>query len=220
VVSSLIDALADTFPVTEALVGVEFFRAMASVYVRKNPPTSRILAHYGSTFAAFVESFEPASTVPFLSDVARLEFARVFAYHAADVDSISPAVVQTAFDLEVDGARLVFALHPSVTVLESSYASVSLWAAHQTDGEVDLGELVVESPEDALVLRHATDVATISLPPGAAIFIRALRNQTPLGASACAAIARESTFDLTFALSLLFQNGAVTSIELPDRNEK
>ena len=34
VVSSLIDALADTFPVVQQLVGEEFFRAMAGVFAR------------------------------------------------------------------------------------------------------------------------------------------------------------------------------------------
>lgn len=47
VVVSLIDALAATFPVTLELVGEEFFRAMAGVFVRAVPPTSALLAEYG-----------------------------------------------------------------------------------------------------------------------------------------------------------------------------
>ena len=39
VVSSLIDALADTFPVVQRLVGTEFFRAMAGVFA---PPAQRL----------------------------------------------------------------------------------------------------------------------------------------------------------------------------------
>ncbi len=47
VVSSLIDAVADSFPVTQELVGEEFFRAMAAVFVRAHPPRSKVLTHYG-----------------------------------------------------------------------------------------------------------------------------------------------------------------------------
>lgn len=51
VVSSLIEAMAETFPVVRALVGPEFFHAMAGVFVRQHPPRSRVLAHYGCDFA-------------------------------------------------------------------------------------------------------------------------------------------------------------------------
>ena len=47
VLASLIDALADSFPVVQALVGEPFFRAMAQIYVRECPPESPILAEYG-----------------------------------------------------------------------------------------------------------------------------------------------------------------------------
>ena len=85
VMLSLIDALADTFPVTQELVGEEFFRVMAKHFVQAQPPRSRLLAFYGDSFADFVDSFAPAAPVPYLADVARLEMCRVRAYHAADV---------------------------------------------------------------------------------------------------------------------------------------
>src|SRR3990167_7733275 len=59
---SLIDALADTFPVVQALVGEEFFRAMARVSVRATPPRSRLMAFYGHDFADFVSAFPPVAS--------------------------------------------------------------------------------------------------------------------------------------------------------------
>ncbi|MFA7290739.1 MAG: DNA-binding domain-containing protein, partial [Rhodocyclaceae bacterium] len=84
VMVSLIEALADTFPVVQTLVGEEFFRAMAREFVRVSPPVSPVLAYYGDEFPAFVEHFPPAASLPYLADVARLEYARVLAFHAAD----------------------------------------------------------------------------------------------------------------------------------------
>jgi len=84
VVVSLVAALADTFPVVRELVGEEFFTAMARLYVAEQPPLSPVLAHYGDGFADWVVQFEPAAAVPCLADMARLERARVRAYHAAD----------------------------------------------------------------------------------------------------------------------------------------
>ncbi len=88
VMVSLIDALADTYPVTQALVGEEFFRAMAGVFARSRPPRSPVMAHYGEGFAGFIEDFQPAAGLPYLADVARLELLRVQAYHAADAAAV------------------------------------------------------------------------------------------------------------------------------------
>jgi hypothetical protein len=40
-------------------------------------------------FPDFIEQFEPASSVPYLADVARLEMLRVRAFHAADADPLT-----------------------------------------------------------------------------------------------------------------------------------
>ncbi len=81
VTSALSDVLADSFPVTQQLVGEEFFRAMARIFLRGSPPPSPILTAYGEGFPAFVADFAPARTVPFLADVARLEWLRLRALH-------------------------------------------------------------------------------------------------------------------------------------------
>lgn len=57
--SSLINALADAYPVVAQLVGDEFFRAMATLYVRRFPPTSAVLSDYGHDFADFIGGFLP-----------------------------------------------------------------------------------------------------------------------------------------------------------------
>lgn len=82
--SSLINALAEGYPVVLQLVGDEFFRAMVALYVQRYPPQSPLINDYGKDFAEFIDSFEPAASVPYLADVARLERLRVQAYHAAD----------------------------------------------------------------------------------------------------------------------------------------
>src|SRR3546814_5903028 len=66
------------------IVGDEIFRAMARVYVASAPPHSPIMLDYGASFPDFIERFEPATTLPYLADVARIERAWIEAYHAAE----------------------------------------------------------------------------------------------------------------------------------------
>lgn len=139
VLSSLIDALADAFPVVQALVGEAFFRAMASVFVRSAPPRLRLLVQYGSAFPAFVECFGPARSLPCLSDVARLEFARTEAYHAADAAPLPQSAMQAALGSGERIGELRLGGHPSLRVLSSPCAFLSVWAAHQ--GADNLAEI-------------------------------------------------------------------------------
>ena len=87
VAGALGEALAVRYPVVRRLVGAEFFQAMAREYGLANPPHSPVLIHYGADFADFIAGFEPAKSVPYLSDVARLDSAHWEAYHA-EVDRL------------------------------------------------------------------------------------------------------------------------------------
>ncbi len=213
VMVSLIDALADTCPVTQALVGEEFFRGMAGVFARCNPPRSPVMAHYGAGFAAFIEDFPAAAGLPYLADVARLEMLRVQAYHAADAATVPAEEIAL---LLADPERLPearFTLHPSLRILDSRHAVVSLWAAHQGE-DVDSALAAVDTalPESALLLRVGLDVEIYRIAAGTAVFVRHLQEGLGLGAAVELALAADAAFDMAHALGLLMRTGAVTGI--------
>lgn len=215
VVSSLIDALADTFPVTQELVGTEFFRAMAAVFVRQAPPRSRVLAHYGQDLPAFIEHFEPARALPYLADVARLEAARVRAYHAADAEPAAAAAVSLALASGERIGELHLVWHPSLSALASAHAVVTLWAAHQGAGKLE--HVRLDEPEDAIVVRQGLTVVVLLAPPGTAAFVAAVQSGRDLGNAAAMAAEAAPAFDPAAVLPLLLGHGALASIHLPQR---
>jgi hypothetical protein len=217
VVVSLVAALAETFPVVRALVGKDFFDAMARVFVATQPPRSPVLAEYGADLPGFIAGFAPAASLPYLSDVARLEYARVRAFHAADAPTLDATqlAARLAQPERLPGARL--SLHPAVQAIVSAHAVTSLWAAHQ--GLRDLADVDPAQPEAALVLREDDDAAVIPLPHAAAAFVLALqRGQTLAEAAgaACAPAADSHAFDLPAALALLIAHGALSSWHFPE----
>ncbi len=207
---SLIDALADTYPVVRELVGDEFFRAMAGVFASANLPTSPVMAHYGEGFADFVAGFPPTTTLPYLADVARLEYHYVQAYHAADAEPTSVGAISRLLSDEAALPVTCFELHPSVAVLVSPYAVVSLWAAHQGDGE--LAAIDPDTQESAVVIRQGLEVQVLRVRPGAAAFIAALGRGIALGPAAETAVVADPDFDLAGTLGLLIRSGAITAI--------
>lgn len=211
VIVSLIDALADTFEVTQQLVGEDFFRAMARLYAYANPPQSRLMAFYGASFPAFIETFPPAAGLPYLADVARLEYLRVAAYHAADIPGIGADEIAVALTDQETLPTLGVSLHPSLAVLASASAVVSLWAAHQ--GLLALSDVVTDTPETALVLRHGLDVEVMHIPPATGAFISTLLSGASLGEAAEAVGPIDADFDLVGTLVLLLQKSAITALK-------
>lgn len=211
VVVSLIDALADTYPVTQALVGADFFRAMAREFVLGNPPRSPVLAWYGAGFAEFIEEFAPAAGVAYLADVARLEMARVLSFHAADAVSVSLAEIQRHLESAETLPELRINLHPSLRCLASRFAVVSLWAAHQTD-DFSISAVAPDLPECALVMRCEHTVEIRAVGAGLHHFLTHLADGSPFGLAAQASLDAEGTFDLAAALGLLIRLGAICSL--------
>lgn len=217
VMASLIDALADTYPVTQELVGEAFFRAMARLFVLAEPPRSRVLAFYGQSFPDFVEHFPPAASVPYLADVARLEMLRVHACHAADDDVLSIASLAEIMTDANALPDLQPAFHPSVSLLRSPYAVVSLWAAHQ--GITELASVDPHVPEQALVVRPDLEVEVMMLDAGAGDFVAHLMQGASLGHAAEQAARAHPGFDLARILGLLIQKQALSSMKTSQRKQ-
>lgn len=205
VASSLTDVLEAYFPVVERLVGNDFFRAMARNFVIATPPTSPILSRYGAEFPAFLATFPPAHDLPYLPDVARLEWLRQRAYHAADAQPLRGDDLAEIAMTELH--NMVFRPHPSVGVLASSYPVVSIWRTNTLDDVVATID-ADSGAEFALIARPDLTVHVVPLPAGTHTFASALYAGTPLGVAATGAIAADGAFDLQGALATLIEHGA------------
>ena len=75
VLGALVGALRISFPTVDALVGEDFFDQAAALFAQAEPPRSAGLAGYGAGFAVFLANFPPCAGLPYLADVARLDFA-------------------------------------------------------------------------------------------------------------------------------------------------
>jgi hypothetical protein len=208
VYASLIDALASRFPVTARLVGDAFFRAMARAYVETAPPSSPVLLRYGMGFADFIASFPPAGPVPYLADVARLEWAWHAAYHAADA---APLPLEALAEAVGDAASATLTLHPSLHVVRSVYPVITIWHLAAREGEDEPARLPADG-EDALVVRPKLDVEVRRLPAGGAAFVLALKSGACLEQAAEQAAQEVAGFDLEANLAGLVVSGAIVGV--------
>lgn len=205
---SLINALAATFPAVKRITGEDFFRAMARFHIRQTPPQSPLLFEYGQDFPAFIETYEYASAMPWLADVARIERAWLDVYHSADRLALGAEdFASIAPDMIMD---LVLEPHPAVRVLRSHFPAVGIFAMNRSDAPV--GHFSSSDPEDALITRPENEVVVRHLPPGGATFFNALIEGQGLGQAASAALAECPDFDLAANLAGLIESGAFQKI--------
>lgn len=204
---SLIKALADIFPAVERLVGEGFFRDMARVYLRQEPPRSALMFEYGQGFAEFLEHFEPVTKLPYLPDVARMERAWLDAYHSADARALQP---ESLAAIPPDNlGETTFTPHPATRIVQSRHAAVSIVSASRENRPLD--SIRPLDPEDGLITRPFDVVQVRKLPPGAAGFFNALSAGATLAEAASLTLERHSGFDLPSAISAMLEAGMFSS---------
>lgn len=151
-------ALQGIFPAIQRLVGDDFFAQLARLYGEHSPLHCGDLRTFGAQLPAFMESFEPLVSLPYLPDVARLEWACHESLHSGE---IQPPSLQQPPD-PANGLRL--AAH--VRLLHSAYPVAQIWEFALSDHGVDSPRLNIDDagPNHFLVMRPGLDVEVYALP--------------------------------------------------------
>ncbi|WP_051213700.1 DNA-binding domain-containing protein [Maritalea myrionectae] len=210
VMVSLIDNLASTFPACQRLVGEEFFRALAREYAFNFPPSSPLMIYYGDQFAQFLGSFKPAQQVPFLADIADIEYKLIKSYHAADGPAFDPQSIANVPQKDLDRAKIKF--HPSF------FWSASRFPAHTIHSRAKAGETLekvdFEQAQITLICRPEWDVKTAPIDPQHKAGLTALVAGFSLATTVDIGQRSAPNFDLQDLLTNLLALGAIERFEL------
>jgi hypothetical protein len=156
-------ALAATYPAVEKLVGSGFFAGLAEEYIRRYPSHSGDVGRHGEQFGEFLRRHACARELPYLSDVARLEWNIDESFNEADHAPL--ALERLANVPEGQHERLRFLLAPSCRLMSSLFPVHRIWQMCQPDsdgdGNVDLGQ----GGADLLVRRHGFHVMVETVQP-------------------------------------------------------
>lgn len=201
---SLTAALAATYPVVHRLVGEAFFARLARAYVAATPPRSPVLAEYGDGFAAHAAGFPGLGDLPYIADVARLEWALNGAYFAPDRPVLGPADLAGVAGGGV--ADLVLALHPSAAMVASPWPIDRIWLANIAGPADDAIDLATGGVSLA-VFRRDEDAAFMALSAGEVGFLGAVASGATLEGAVAAAVAADEWFDFAAAFARLLGAG-------------
>jgi hypothetical protein len=209
--TSLTDALAAIYASVSALVGADFFRAAAAHYIAETQPHEPVLYAYGGGFSAFLAGFSPAAGLPYLPDLARLEWAMHESFHSIDQPTLAHAALAALAAEDLEDA--VLTPRADVRLMASDWPVDALWqAAHDPTGaaiatvDLDAGSVTL------LLVRLEQDVRLWPIPFGEWHWLTACAAGKPLGLAAAEVIAAAPGFNLTAALTANLQRGTFTSL--------
>jgi hypothetical protein len=199
------------YPVIAELIGHENFDPLAREFRHSHPPERGDLAHWGDALPAFLQDNEQLSSLPYLADVARIEWALHQAAGAPDAPTDAASFARLANE---DPQHLTLALAPGTAVFSSRWPVASLITAHR-DGQpglVEVGERLRDGlGESALVWRQGLRPCVARCPAPVAPLLGALLRGLPLP-GALNAIASDEPFDLSTWLAEAVQQGLVIGV--------
>lgn len=208
---ALASALRAVYPVTERLVGEEFFAAAAAAYARQNPSHSGNVQDYGGAFSSFLATYGPAADLPYLADVAALEWRRL---QTAVAPTHMPMDLKALAAVPADDLpELHFHHQPAARAFKSPFPVLSIWEfCQQTDPE---GELDLElGGQCVLFSRPVLDVQMRLVTPGEYAFLQRLCRGGTFEAACRDALAVEQGFDVEERFTALVREEILTSFYL------
>jgi Putative DNA-binding domain len=210
--ASALRSLQTAFPVIAQLIGEEAFEHLARDFWGNHPPVRGDLAQWGGNLAEFIASIPALQTEPYLSDVARAEWALHACATATDIDT---DLTTFALLTDHDPDALTLQLAPGTALVPSHYPIASIFTAHLYDSPSfdEVGQkLRQEVSETALIWRQGLRPRVSSCSAGEAAFIR----QLLVGKSLLAALENDELADSTppFDFQLWLPQAVQTSLLL------
>ncbi len=124
----LVEVLEEDFPATARVLGTRF-GALARRYVAGHPSTHPSLRFFGARFPEFLATVRASRALPFVVDLARLEWTRLAVFDAPDPRPVTLALLRATPPADWGGLR--FRVIEASATLDAGFAVHDLWARLQ-----------------------------------------------------------------------------------------
>lgn len=157
-----VEALRATYSTVNELLGEDGFTQVALEYRSGKPPADPVLSNYGTDFPAFLARQPWTSELPYLADVARLDWLWLESFLSRGTETLSATAGS--------GPRIM--LHPAARFTWLVTPALTIWQAHRDPNGFD--ELAPEWREEgALMTRPALEVRAHFIDPACHHLLRA-----------------------------------------------
>jgi hypothetical protein len=206
-------ALSATYPAVEKLAGAGFFAVLSEEYTRRYPSRSGDVGRQGEQFPEFLRRHPCSRELPYIADVAHLEWCVEESFNEADARAIE--LTRLAAVAEEQCGQLHFLLAPSCRLLRSLFPVNRVWEVCQPDYEGDVRVDLDQGGVDLLVRRQGFGVTVEALAPGEFAMLTALSAGHSFAPAYEYAHGADDTFDPAAFLHKHVLSGVLADFTLP-----
>lgn len=172
------EALAEVYEAVHHIVGESAWSELSQAYVQRYPSHDYNLSFAGRHLPEFLTTHPLTQQLPFLPDLAALEWVVCQAFHAFDQPPLDAARLAASPLEEWEHARLSF--QPSVGRVASTWPILDLWEVRKQPREtIDLA--LVNRPQRVLIFRQGLHVQCELLDERQDLLLRGLLTGRCLG---------------------------------------
>ena len=200
VFAAIQDYLEEVYPATKGVVGADFFKQMAQLFIQNSPPSEGNIHNYGDAFEALCSSLSGLENLPYLADLIRYEWALHKSYFSVVSDALDPASLP-----QDELLTSTVSFNDSVFIIESQYPiyEIHRQSLPDFDGEVSID--LAQSQDILLVYKLGHVVSCLQLEQEQASFIQEIEKSENLLQAIEALQGSILADSLSTALSLVFE---------------
>jgi hypothetical protein len=207
------EALAEVYEAVRQIVGPKTFAGVSRDYAARHPSHDYNLSRIGRHLPAFLATHALAARLPFLPDLAQLEWQVSVAFHAVHAPPLDGAAWAALPLAAWAGVRVRF--QPSVSLVRSAWPILDLWQTRrQPRATIDVD--LRGRPQAVLVSRQGLTVRCEALADAPARVLGALLEGRPLGAALGALEAAAETGPAQQWFAVWAGAGLIAGLELAE----
>ena len=205
VFGAVVDYLSAVYPALQGVLGEGFFKQLCHAYLCKSPPTEGDIHTYGDAIKTQFVKFEALNKMPYLTDLADLEWALHCAYFASVSDQLDPHRVEQAVLL-----NMPVVLNASVYIIESVYPIQEI---HRQSLPSFEGEVAIDLNQgaDSILVYKQIGVQSKQLTSHELLFIQTLQKSATIMQAINSLSGSISVEDIAASLSMVLNLGLLTS---------
>lgn len=208
-ITSLMKTLTHVYEMIIKLVGNDFFEVLAREYINRYPSTSGNLHDYGEYFGDFLAEYPPVKNLPYLAEMANLEWVSHLLQFASDADALQIKSLETIPPEQFH--QLYFILHPASRLMKFQYPILRI--LDLCTGEIDEEINMHEGGLNLLVIRPEAEIMLVRLSDAEFAFLSAISRNESLGAALDDAMQIDASFKLDECLPKWIQNKTIVDFQ-------
>lgn len=152
--ANFIETLKASYRCVCQLVGEDFFDYLAGSYLAKYPPSQGFLQQYGQNFSAFIGTIKECQDLPYLIDIAQLEYLyeQCYRHQGSELDFAQ-------YDLDLADNELLEKIIYQAYLLQSDYPIIDIWQLDDNSSELDINK----GGDNVLLYKHNAEIVVMKI---------------------------------------------------------